>query len=356
MSRRILITGGAGFVGASLALLLQRDGTADEIICLDNLYRRGSEHNVPRLGDAGVEFRQGDVRNAEDLEAVGPVDWLIECSAEPSVHAGYDGDPGYLLDTNLMGAVNCLEHLRKTGGSMVFLSTSRVYPIAPLRDLPLEEKGDRLVIAADARGTGWSADGIAEDFPLDGARSLYGATKLAAELLITEYNAAYGVRSIVNRCGVIAGPWQMGKVDQGFVALWVFRHALGGDLRYMGFGGTGRQVRDILHVEDLYDLLKIQMADAPRFEGRVFNVGGGPEISVSPLELTRLCEEVTGNRLEITSETAERAADIPYYVSDINRIVEISGWRPSRTPRQVVEDVFRWIDGNRDMLIPVFDA
>lgn len=356
MSRRILITGGAGFVGASLALLLKHHGAADEIVCLDNLYRRGSEHNVPRLGAAGIDFCKGDVRNAEDLEAVGPVDWLIECSAEPSVHAGYDGDPGYLIDTNLMGAVNCLEHLRKTGGAMVFLSTSRVYPIAPLRDLPLEEKGDRLVVAADARGAGWSADGIAEDFPLDGARSLYGSTKLAAELLITEYNAAYGVRSIVNRCGVIAGPWQMGKVDQGFIAFWVFRHALGGDLRYMGFGGAGRQVRDILHVEDLYDLLKIQMADAQRFEGQVFNVGGGPGNSVSLLELTRLCEEVTGNRLEIGSEAAERDADIPYYISDINKIVEISGWRPSRTPRQVVEDVFRWIDGNRDMLIPVFDA
>ena len=181
---RLLITGGAGFVGASLALAFKRDHPDWTILAMDNLKRRGGELALARLGQGGVAFRHGDVRNPDDLDAVGPVDLMIECSAEASVHAGYGESPRYLLDTNLVGTINCLEHLRRHGGDLVFLSSSRIYPIAGLRALPLGRHGDRLELAKDAAGAGWSTAGISEDFPLAGSRSLYGATKLAAELLI----------------------------------------------------------------------------------------------------------------------------------------------------------------------------
>src|SRR5437868_4745003 len=185
--KRILITGGAGFVGASLALAFKQQSEQFEIISFDNLSRRGSELNLPRLKENGITFIHGDVRNSEDFEKVGKVDWLIECSAEPSVHAGFNESPAYLINTNLQGLIHCLEFLRKCGGNLIFISSSRVYPIKALRQLPLSPEHQRLVLSPTLQMKGVSAVGIAEDFPLEGARSLYGATKLCAELLIQEY-------------------------------------------------------------------------------------------------------------------------------------------------------------------------
>ncbi len=354
MNERILVTGGAGFVGSNLAVMIKSDNPGAEVVALDNLSRAGVDISLPRLHDAGVAFVHGDVRNAEDLERVGAVDWLIECSAEPSVHAGYGGSPRYLINTNLVGAVNCLEHLRATGGSLIFLSSSRVYPIAPLRALPLEEGESRLVVPAGETGPGWSEKGISETFPLDGGRSMYGATKLAAELLIQEYGDMYGVPWIVNRCGVLTGPWQFGKVDQGVVALWVARHLFDGTLSYMGFGGKGLQVRDILHVADLYDLLRVQMASIGELGGNIWNVGGGPDVSISLVELTALCAEVTGVELDIGRDETTRDADIPYYVSDNTLVSAATGWRPSRDARAIVAEVTSWIGENREKLAAVF--
>lgn len=159
--KKILITGGAGFVGSCLAIAFKQHHEDLTIICLDNLSRRGSELNLPRLRQHGIEFVHGDVRNSEDLAKIGKVDWLIECSAEPSVHAGYGDSPAYLVNTNLIGLINCLEFLRQTGGNLVFLSTSRVYPIAALRNLPLKVQGQRFVLPEQP--------GIAEDFSLEGS-------------------------------------------------------------------------------------------------------------------------------------------------------------------------------------------
>lgn len=348
------MTGGAGFVGSSLSAFLKRDFPDLEVIALDNLSRRGSELNLARIVQDGVQFHHGDVRNREDLEAIGPVDYLFECSAEPSVHAGYGSDPSYLIQTNLVGAINCLEHLRRTGGTLVFLSTSRVYPIEQLRAIPLETSGSRFVIPHDQSGLGWSPHGISESFPLDRARSLYGATKLSAELLITEYQSMYGIPAIVDRCGVLTGPWQMGKVDQGFVALWLARHIYEGALSYMGFEGNGYQVRDILHVADLYDLVLQQLDQIDACSGRIFNVGGGHEVSVSLAELTALCQDVTGNKLQIGSDLDTRDADIPYYVSDCRFIHNQLAWRPKRDVAQIVSDIHAWIIANKDLLRPVF--
>jgi len=351
--RRILITGGAGFIGANLALHWKRNFPSADVIALDNLKRRGSELALSRLCDSGVVFVHGDIRSASDLEVVGPVDLLVECSAEPSVHAGYGQSPKYLLDTNLIGLVNCLEHLRLTGGDLVFLSSSRVYPIAALRSLPFKRAGDRLTLADDDAGDGWSVRGIAEKFPLGGARSLYGTTKFASELLIEEYRATYGLRALVNRCGVIAGPWQMGKVDQGFVALWMARHLFGGELAYSGFGGEGLQVRDVLHVDDLFDLLVLEIEDFARLDGSVFNVGGGLDGSVSLRELTQHCVTATGRAIAIGSVADTRVADIPWYVSDNRYVTKTTGWQPTRGVATILEDVLQWLTANRAVLQPI---
>ena len=350
---RILVTGGAGFVGSNLALMLKRD-RAVEVLALDNLKRRGSELALARLREAGVVFQHGDIRAPEDLEAAGRFDLLLECSAEPSVHAGYGESPGYLVNTNLVGTINCLEACRRHAADMVFLSSSRIYPIRALAELPLAETGNRLDLPEGASGPGWSAAGIRRDFPLAGSRSLYGATKLASELMIEEYGALYGLRAVVNRCGVLTGPWQMGKVDQGFVALWVARHLYGGALSYMGFGGAGLQVRDILHVADLYRLVAAQIDDLERHAGRTYNVGGGRAGSVSLAELTALCRAETGRSVDIAVDPETRAADIPYFVTDNGEVTEATGWAPKVTPPEIVSEMAGWLTENRTMLAPIF--
>ncbi|MBF0587943.1 MAG: NAD-dependent epimerase/dehydratase family protein [Magnetococcales bacterium] len=351
--KRILVTGGAGFVGTHLALNLARDRQGCEVIALDNLSRSGSELNLSRLRQGGVRFVHGDVRELEDLEAVGAVDALIECSAEPSVHAGYDASPAYLLRTNLWGAVNCLEHLRRHGGALIFISTSRVYPIDPMRDLPLQQLETRLTLPNNASGLGWSHAGISEAFPLEGHRSLYGTTKLSAELLIQEYAAMYGLKAVVNRCGVLAGPWQMGKVDQGFIALWMARHIFDGPLKYIGFGGTGKQVRDVLHVDDLYALIDTQLKNMTSLSGGLYNVGGGHACSVSLQELTERCQAMSGCNLSIGSDPDTRDADIPYYVTNNAHVMQACGWQPQHSVDDLLEDVHRWILDHKKMLEPI---
>jgi len=340
---RLLITGGAGFVGSNLAVSLASRHPEWEVIALDNLYRKGSELNLPRLEAAGVEFVRGDVREPGDLTALPEISALVECSAEPSVMSGVDGDTSYLLHTNLTGAYNCLELARRDGAFFVFLSTSRVYPVAPQVDLNLVEAETRFEIAAEQAVPGVSEEGISEEFPLQGARTLYGTTKLAAELLIEEYRAAFGLLAVADRCGVIAGPWQMGKVDQGVFTHWMLAHHFRNPLSYIGFGGHGKQVRDLLHVEDLVDLVERQLMNSAAWDGRTVNVGGGRGCSLSLLETTEICRRLSGNEVPIAAAPETRSGDIPVYLSDCARLYGLDEWRPQRSAEQVLADIHEWI-------------
>jgi CDP-paratose 2-epimerase len=349
---RILITGGAGFVGGSLARSLLRGRPGSKVVALDNLRRRGSEWNVQGLVADGVRFVHGDVRNPADLAGLeGGFDALIEASAEPSVHAGIGESPRYVLDTNLGGAVNCLEFARERCGGVIFLSSSRVYSLAPLRALPLAAGPTRLDLAEGTGGApGLSRAGISEQFAVDGPRSYYGASKLAAELLCQEYAAHGKLPVVINRCGVIAGPGQFGKTEQGVFTLWVARHAFGRPLKYTGFGGKGLQVRDLLHPADLADLVLRQLESMQRVSGRTFNVGGGRAGSVSLQEYTRLCREVTGREVPIEEDAATAEVDIPWYITDHARVSEALGWSPARPPRQIVADTCSWVRANEQVL------
>ena len=352
--KTVLITGGAGFVGSNLAILFKQDSPNTRVIALDNLKRRGSEMALARLADHDVKFVHGDIRNSEDIQIISPFDLIIECSAEASVHAGYDADPSYLINTNLFGTVNCLNAARTNDADIVFLSTSRVYPITHLRNLPYQTDEHGFSISEKDYGLGWSNRGIKEIFPLDGSRSLYGATKLASELLLTEFGDMYGLRTIINRCGVIAGPWQLGVVDQGFIALWAARHLFQGPLSYIGYGGSGQQVRDILHIQDLYNLIRLQLNNMNDLQGVTLNVGGGSGSAVSLRELTRLCQDRSGNKLHIASEPDTRPADIPWYVTDNQKVNDLLGWSPKYSLDDILDDVFSWLTGNRSLLEPLF--
>jgi CDP-paratose 2-epimerase len=349
----ICITGGAGFVGSNLAVAFKRAHPRLEIVALDSLKRRGSELTLERLREHGIRFQHGDIRCPEDLAAVPAFDLLLDCSAEPSVQAGATGSPAYVLHTNLTGTIHCLEAARQRGAAVLFLSTSRVYPMDRLNALHYAESATRFSWKADQGLPGLSAEGVAEDFPLTGVRSFYGASKLASELLLQEYANTYGVKALINRCGVIAGPWQMGKVDQGLVTLWVARHLYGKPLSYNGYGGSGKQVRDVIHIDDVTTLLLKQCDALTTWDGRVYNVGGGNAASTSLRELTALCEEVTGNKIAIAAVPETSPMDVRIYVSDARRVMREYGWKPQRSLRDIVADVHRWIGSDRARLEPI---
>jgi CDP-paratose 2-epimerase len=340
-------------VGSNLAILFKRNNPSLSIVALDNLKRRGSELSLRRLQEVGVEFVHGDVRLKSDFEEAGGFDLLIDCSAEPSVLAGTNGSPAYVIDTNLTGTLNCLEACRTQGASFIFLSTSRVYPIAPLMKLNYTEGETRFNLSSNQTIRGASEHGVSEDFVLDGARSLYGASKLASELFVSEYLESYGLKGVVNRCGVLTGPWQMGKVDQGVIALWIAKHVYEKQLSYIGFGGTGKQVRDIMHVEDLFDLIVLQLAQLDGCSGETFNVGGGSEVSVSLRELTEQCQRATGKRIPIKQVPENRPNDIPVYLSDCRKVMSRFAWKPQRSVEMIVDEMAKWIVDNREALAPV---
>lgn len=353
--KNILITGGAGFIGSNLAIKLKSDFSACNVICLDNLKRRGSELNLPRLKYHGISFIHGDVRNREDFEDLPPCELIIECSAEPSVMAGVTSSPKYLIESNLIGAINCFEFAREHRADVVFLSTSRIYPLDTLNNLNFIEKKRRFVLAKKQNVIGVSEAGISENFPLDGVRSLYGATKLSAELLLREYTDTYKIRGVISRCGVIAGPWQMGKVDQGFVILWLAKHFFKRKLSYIGFGGEGKQVRDVLHIDDLYSLIKIQISHIEKFSSKIFNVGGGEANSVSLQELTSLCQDITGNKITIQGIKETRPMDVKIYISDCRLIKDFSSWRVRHSMTKILEDSHRWIQQNEVQLKAILE-
>lgn len=340
--RRVLVTGGAGFLGSHLCLHLVDRHPDWEVIALDNLMRRGSHLNLARLRSAGVNFVHGDVRVAADVMGLGGIEAIVECSAEPSALAGVNGSPEYVVQTNLVGAWHCLELARREQAQLIFMSTSRVYPYGKLDALPYRETETRFELDG--------LRGIGEDFPLAGPRTLYGASKLATELLITEYGASYDVCTVIDRCGVIAGPWQMGKVDQGVFTYWALAHQHGWPLSYIGYGGKGKQVRDLLHVEDLARLVDEQLAAPHHWAGTTVNVGGGRDVSLSLVEASALCSEITGNEIEISAADEDRPGDVRIYLSDCSLLFSMTDWRAQRDARSILEETVRWLREHEELL------
>jgi CDP-paratose 2-epimerase len=338
----ILITGGAGFIGSNLAIFLKQRLKNVKIVCLDNLIRRGSELNQKRLKDHGIFFVKGDIRDQRKLLRLPKISTLIECSAEPSVLASYS-EPKYTIDTNLIGTIHCLELAKRDKANVIFLSTSRVYPVKAINDIPFREMASRFEWTK-RNGAGFSYKGINETFPLNGIKSLYGASKLSSEQIFCEYLDMYGLKGVINRFGVIAGPWQMGKVDQGVVEFWVAQHKLQKDLNYIGFGGTGKQVRDALHIEDACELIYRQYNQLSRVNGMIFNAGGGRHNAFSLKELTRLTQEVTGHRVAMKSVKQNRRADVRIYISDNRLVQEKTGWKPVKSVEDIIVDINAWLN------------
>ncbi len=354
--KRVLITGGCGFVGSNLAVKFIEQGYA--VTVLDNLSRHGSAILLKRVLARGATFIQADVRDAGALEKLKEAYALtVLCSAEPSILVGAQGhEARYLLDVNLQGSINCFEWARERRVPVIFISTSRVYPYDRLNACQYHESSTRFEFTGGCAGV--TDRGISVDMPLTGVRSLYGASKLAAELVLQEYAVQYGLPALINRCGVIAGPWQLGKAEQGVFAFWVAQHYYQKPLNYIGFGGMGKQVRDLLHVDDLAELVFKQarcLVDEKRFyRGEVFNAGGSVAASLSLHEATEICARLTGNNVNVGRIIETRPADLAWYVTDNGRTEDAFDWKPCRSAVKVLEDIYQWIRDNEDDCRKIF--
>lgn len=352
----ILITGGAGFLGSSLALWIKRIKPSCHVICLDNLIRKGSELQIPRLRQAGIEFVKADVRFPDKWQQIN-AECLVECSAEPSVQAGLNDSPEYLLNTNLMGAINCLEWARKKEAKFLFISTSRVYPVSLLNEIPLEETETRFQWCLPREHETYrTAQGLTMQAPLNGGfRSLYGTSKLSSEMLVEEYVNSYGLMASSIRFGVIAGPWQMGKVDQGFMAYWLAAHMYGQSLKYFGFGGNGKQVRDVLHVDDAVMAIGLVLKNLQSNQ-RLYQISGGLRCSVSLCELTEMAKDITGNTVPIEKIPETHRNDVPVILLDSRSSFDNLQWEPQYSVAEIVTDIHSWLVNHKDSLDSVFNS
>lgn len=336
---KVLISGVCGFAGSHLARYLIESHEGITIVGLDNLARSGSETNRVSLKRLGVQLFHGDIRMTSDLESLPAADWVVDAAAQPSVLAGRDGKTStrQLLEHNLLGTINLLEYCRASCAGFILLSTSRVYSIPALTQLPLRTEASAYSLdGAQPWPAAVSLAGVAEAFSTEAPISLYGATKLASERLAQEYAAGFQVPLWINRCGVLAGAGQFGTAEQGIFSYWLHAHAKRRVLKYLGFGGLGFQVRDALHPRDLARIVDLQLRRGG--PGQLLNVSGGQTNSMSLAQLTAWCDQRFG-RHQPLSDGSERPYDVPWLILDSSKAFSVTDWKPQISLLQVLEEI-----------------
>jgi CDP-paratose 2-epimerase len=347
---KVLISGVCGFAGSHIARYLLESREGLEIAGVDSLARAGSETNRLELKRLGVNVIHGDIRMASDTEDLPAADWLIDAAAQPSVLAGRDGKTSsrQLLEHNLLGTINLLEYCRRSGAGLILISTSRVYSIAALCQLPLRVESSAFLLDEEKkRPAGAGPAGVTEEFSTEAPISLYGATKLASEQLALEYAAGFQVPLWLNRCGVLAGAGQFGTAEQGIFSFWIHAHRARRPLKYLGFGGNGFQVRDALHPRDLAAMIDFQLGSTGK--GALFNVSGGRANSSSLANLTAWCNERFGEHRPM-ADGSERAYDVPWLILDSSKATAATGWKPQIGLPQILEEIAQHAEAHPDWL------
>lgn len=333
---KILIVGGCGFVGGNLSVMFTADG--HDVRVVDDMSRSGTELNARRLLDAGVTMSRSGVK--EFAQAGGFNLWspdiILNCSAQSRSMLGI-GEPAADFYGNVESTFWCLELAREYGAALVHWSTNKVYS-----DYQVNECNE---IEGETRFE------VEYAMPVEtlkaGNHTIYGATKIAAEALVDEWSRLYGIPCIRNRFSCLAGPHQYGCSDQGWVALFMIHHFLEKPLTYFGF--HGKQVRDVLHISDLYELIRRQaeyLTTTSDTVNQIYNVGGGIGNTLSLRECTAICERITGNHLTIGYNPEARWADQRVFVSDNSKVSDAFNWEPTRSPAETLADIHEWICDN----------
>jgi CDP-paratose 2-epimerase len=336
MTRKVVITGGAGFIGSNLAKRLLEEGAFVRVV--DNLSRPGVEHNLRMLRGLGgdFEFIRGDVRNRDFVANIASdIDEIYHLAAQVAVTTSID-DPRADLETNLLGTFNVLEAARRSKRQpfVLFTSTNKVY--GELLGIPLRETNLRYEFT-DRRA-------LSEAQQLD-FHSPYGCSKGAAEQYVRDYARIYGVPTVVFRMSCIAGPQQFGNEDQGWLAHFLYSALEGHKLTIYG---DGKQVRDILNVADLVNAMSLAYDHRERTAGEIYNIGGGPQNAVSLLEVMQLIESTLGKRITPTFEPPRRG-DQRIFIADTTKFSDATGWAPQRSLIQTMSDILQWRRDNESL-------
>ena len=306
--------------------------------------RKGSKYNYSILKKNKIKNYNFDISKFEYFKKLPKFDIIIDCCAEAAIEKSKT-NLDKVISTNLTGTINILKKAKKDKSKVIFLSSSRVYPIKlihkKLGNINLNKK---IKVTAT----------INEKDDIRGVKSIYGFTKLASEMLIEEFSYAFKLKYIINRCGVISGPLQFGYQDQGFVSLWVWNHMMKKDLKYIGYGGNGNQLRDVLHIDDLCSLILKQLKYINRINNKIFTVGGSKKSSISLLSLTKSCQKITRNVVRIKKIKKTSIYDIPYYVTNNNFVSKIYQWRPKKNISNIIEDIYFWTLKNKNNLKKYF--
>ena len=339
---KILITGGCGFVGTNISIFLKKKGF--NISSLDNLIRKGSRYNHSLLKKNKINNYKIDISNYKKIQNLPKFDLIIDCCAEAAVEVSKN-EIDRVFSTNLIGTLNILKYANKHKSKLIFLSSSRVYSISKLNDL-VQSKNLKKKLNIKSL--------INENFSIRGPKSIYGFTKLASEMLIEEFSYAFNLKYIINRCGVISGPLQFGKQDQGFVSLWIWKHLVKGNLKYIGYYGYGNQIRDVLHIDDLCSLIFTQIKKINSINNKLFTVGGSTKNSTSLLNLTKMCEEITQNKLIYSKISKTSIYDIPFFIADNKLVSKTYNWKPHKNLKKIVKDIYVWLKKDFNILKKYF--
>lgn len=331
--RSVLIFGGAGFIGANLAqrLLLE---TSVKVHVFDNLSRKGVQHNLEQLklafGNSGrLRVTIGDVRDAAAVDrAARDANEIYQFAAQVAVTKSI-ADPRSDFETNVVGTFNVLEAARKSGNQpfLLFTSTNKVYGEMATESLKLST---RRWTYADRRS-------VSERQPLD-FHSPYGCSKGAADQYVREYSRTYGLPTVVFRMSCIAGEMQYGNEDQGWIAHFLYSALRGAPLVVYG---DGRQVRDVLYVGDLVRAFEAARVALRRTAGQIYNVGGGPENTLSLVELIEEIETLTGHVLNYSNDR-RRPGDQLVYVTDYSNLMRDTGWKPRSSVKQTLSVIYEF--------------
>jgi CDP-paratose 2-epimerase len=348
----ILITGACGFVGSALAEYLLERMEGVRVVGTDNLIRPGAETNRMRIERLGVEFIHGDLRAASDMAGLPPCDWVVDAAANPSVLAGLSGagSSRRLFEHNLTAFGNVLEYCREHKAGLLLLSSSRVYSISALAAIPLRVQDNAFTVdPAAPLPAGLTVNGIGVDFSTAAPVSLYGATKLASEIMALEYGAAFDFPVWITRCGVLAGAGQFGTPAQGVFAFWVNAHLHRRPIRYIGFNGTGHQARDAFHPRDLAALIVAQIRTDRPGGKRIYTAGGGPANTMSLAQLTAWCDARFGSHAPAAGPEP-RMFDIPWMVMDNTEAAAEFDWQIEMSLPAILEEIAQHASHHPDWL------
>lgn len=330
--RSLLITGGAGFIGANASAFFSEKGW--HVTVLDNLSRPGSAENLRWLQSRyAVGFSRTDVRDAAGIEACikgSDPEAVLHLAGQVAVTTSVE-NPRADFEVNALGTLNVLEAIRAAAPKTFFVnaSTNKVY--GRMEDLGIVERDGRYAYES-------MPNGVPETRPLD-FHSPYGCSKGVADQYTVDYARIYGLNTVSLRQSCIYGPHQMGIEDQGWVA-WFIIATLSG--RPITIFGDGKQVRDVLHVQDLMECYEAAIRARERISGQVFNIGGGPDNTLSLLELLGLIERSTGREPEVRWD-GWRPGDQPVFVCDLSKAQEMLGWRPRIDPPTGIKELIDWV-------------